>query len=110
MMVKSPARPGGRTEAAKQAMGGAVERAAVHLPARPADQLRRAGEHLLGGAAREGEEEDPLGGDARFDEMGDAIDERPGLSGAGAGDDEERTVSKSGGGGLLGVQLLGEVP
>ena len=66
-------------------------------------------EHLVGGAAREGEEEDALGRDAAFDEVGDAVDERARLPGAGAGDDEQRTVAVRGGGGLLGVQLRGEV-
>ena len=48
------------------------------------------------------------GGDAALDEVGDAVDEGSGLSGAGAGDDEEGTVAVGGGGGLFGVQLRGE--
>ena len=42
--------------------------------------------------------------------MGDAIDERPRLSGTGAGDDEERTIAKRRCRRLFGVELGGEVP
>ena len=49
------------------------------------------------------------GADAALDEVGDAVDERAGLAGAGAGDDEQRAVAVRRGRGLLGVELRGEV-
>ena len=49
------------------------------------------------------------GGTPAFDEVGDAVDERARLAGAGAGDDEQRAVAVGRGGGLLVIQLRGEV-
>jgi hypothetical protein len=59
----------------------------------------------LGGATREGEEEDPFWCRSLFDQVRDSIDEGPGLSGAGSGDDEERPGAMGGGCRLFGVQL-----
>jgi hypothetical protein len=46
--------------------------------------------HLGGGAPREGQEHDPPRIDAVEDEMRDAMRQRVGLAGAGAGQDQER--------------------
>jgi hypothetical protein len=96
-------------EAPEEAVGGAVERAAVHAAAGAPDEAFRAGEHLLGDAAREGEEEDALRRDAALDEVRDAVDERARLAGAGAGDDEEGAVAVGGRLALGLVELRGEV-
>ena len=86
-------------------MGGPVKRSAVHAPAARADEAFRAREHLLRGAAREGQQEDALGARAAIDQVRDAIDERACFSRAGSGHDQERPVAVRGGGELLGVQL-----
>ena len=79
-------------------MAGRVERPAVHARADAEPTSRSARESIsLRGAAGEGEQEDALGRDAALDEMGDAVDERARLPGAGAGDDEERAVAVRGG-------------
>ena len=73
--------------------------------AAPREHRLHAAQHLGGGAAGEREQEDaPRVGAAR-DELGDAVDERGRLAGAGAGDDEQRPVAVLGGGELLGVEL-----
>ena len=65
--------------------------------------------HLGGGASCEGEEEDAGGVDVGVDEVGDAVGEGVGFSGACAGDDEEGRVERRGGGGaLLGVEGVEE--
>ena len=96
---------GGGAEAAEEAVGGAVEGSAMHLASGGAGQALGAHEHLLRGAAGEGEEEDAFGRDALSNEVGEAVDERAGLAGAGAGDDEQGAVAVGGGGALLGVEL-----
>ena len=99
---------GGGSVAAEQPVRGGVKGPAVHARARAADQPLGAREHLLRGAAREGEEQDALGRHAALDQVRDAVDERPRLARAGAGDDEQRTVAKLRGR-LFGVELGGEV-
>src|SRR6185503_1761482 len=64
---------------------------------------------LLRCATREGQEENPLGGDAALEQMRDAIDQSAGLAGAGPRDDEERTVTVGCRRRLLGVQLRGKI-
>ena len=79
------------------------------------DALRPA-QHLLGGAAREGQQQNALGRDALEQQMRDAMRERVGLAGARARDDEQRPGRKAGtarravGGSLVlgGIQALGE--
>ncbi len=61
------------------------------------------------GPAGEGQEEDPFRGHALFYEMRHPVDQRAGLSGAGAGDDEEGAGAVGGRRGLFAVQLRGEV-
>ena len=46
--------------------------------------------HLGGGAARKGHEQDTARIGAGDDQMGDAVGERVGLAGAGAGNDQQR--------------------
>ena len=65
------------------------------------DEPLGAGEHLLRGAAGEGEQEDALGRDAALDEVRDPVDERARLAGARAGDDEQGPVAEGGGARLL---------
>ena len=72
--------------------------------ARREDRLDAA-QHLGGGAAREREQQDAPRVGAALDEVGDAVHERGRLAGAGAGDDEQRSVAVLGGGELLGVEL-----
>jgi len=91
-------------------MGRSMKGPTVHLTARSTNQLNSAGEHLLCSSSREGEQEDPLWVYARFNEMSDAINKCSCFPGAGSGNDEQRSTSKSGGGELFLVQLLGEVP
>ena len=68
---------------------GPCDRAGEIGMAAGADPLDPAG-HLLGGAAREGEQQDAPRVGAAQDQMGDAMRERVGLARAGAGDDQER--------------------
>jgi hypothetical protein len=89
-------------------MSDGVKGATVHPRARGADQALGAGEHLSGGAAREGEEEDPLCRDAALDQVRDTVDERARLPRAGAGDDEERPVAERDGALLLRVERVDE--
>ena len=81
---------GGAAELAQEPVADRVEGAAVHARARGPDEPLGAREHLAGGAAGEGEQEDALGRDASLDEVRDAVDERARLAGARAGDDQQR--------------------
>ncbi len=97
---------------AEQAGGGGVEGAAPDavggaagtVAARREHRLHPA-QHLGGGAAREGEQQDAARVGAALDEVGDAMHERGRLAGAGAGDDEQRAVAVLRGGELLWVEL-----
>jgi hypothetical protein len=82
-----------------------MEGSTVYAGARRSDELCRTAEHLLRGAARKGEQEDPVRRDPALDEMRDAIDQRPGLAGTGARDNEQRPITVGGGGGLSLVEL-----
>jgi hypothetical protein len=81
----------------------------VHFSAAASDESFSPGEHFLRGAASEREQEYAFGLDAGVDEVGYAIDQRPGLPGAGAGDDEERPAAVRCCCGLLRIQVCGEV-
>ena len=70
--------------------GGAL-RSGFSLQA--AEDALDAAQHLGGGAAGEGEQQDAAGIGAGGDAVGDAMGQRGGLAGAGAGDDEQRVVS-----------------
>ena len=112
MMVKSGCHADVPRVDAQQAGGDGVEgaapdalgRAARAVAARREDRLDPA-QHLGGGAAREREQQDAPRVGAALDELGDAVDERGRLAGAGAGDDEQRPVAVPGGGELVGVEL-----
>ena len=82
----------------EQASGGAAQ-VGVCVGLRPqrlrGDALRPA-QHLLGGAAREGQQQDSFGRDALEQQVRDAMRERIGLARAGAGDDQQRTGRETG--------------
>ena len=104
MIVKSRGEAGRGAELSEQPVPGGVERSAVHPRAAPTDESLGAGEHLLRGAAREGEEEDALGRDAALDQVRDAVDERARFARARAGDDEQRPVAEGDGARLLRIE------
>ena len=60
-----------------------------------ADGLHHAGLHLVGGFIGERESENVFAREIRigFEESADTLDDDAGLAGAGAGDDEERTIA-----------------
>ena len=65
--------------------------------------------HFVGGLVGEGDGEDGVGGDALFlDEPGDAAGDDAGLSGAGAGEDEQGAFGGFNGGALFGIQIVDE--
>ena len=66
-------------------------------------------EHLARGAAREREQQDPLGRHAAVDQAGDPAGQRPRLAGAGAGHDQQRPAEVLDGLALLGVEALERV-
>ena len=84
---------------AEDQVGERMERPARDLFAARIEQHGGAAEHLLGRAAREGEQQDRFRLHAQLDEIGNAVGDRAGLAGARARDDEVRTVH--GGGGLV---------
>jgi hypothetical protein len=100
-----PRQPRLLAEDAEQPVPGRVERPPLHAPAHRPDEPLGARQHLSRGAPREGEQEDPLRRHPPVDEMRDAIDQRPGLPRAGAGDDQEGAVAVRGGAQLRDVQL-----
>ena len=99
----------GGSVAAQQTMRGGVESPTVYALAVAPDEAFGAREHLLRCAARKRQQEYSVGGDAALDQMRDPIDERPGFSGSGAGDDEKWSVHVRRGGRLLRVELRGEI-
>ena len=79
--------------AAQQPRAEGVEGGDPHARRRRAEQRRHALAHLLGRLVREGDGEDLARfGHAAPDEIGDAIGDDAGLSGAGAGEDQKRAV------------------
>ena len=85
---------GGGPELAQQPVAYRVEGAAVHAGSRRPHEALGAREHFRCGAAGEGEEEDAFGGHSPIDEGGHAVNQRPGLAGAGTGDDQEWGVAE----------------
>ncbi len=75
---------------AERAMADAVKCAAPEATRLEPGELVDAMEHFLRGLVGEREEENFTGADALGEEVGDAVGERAGLAGAGAGEDEER--------------------
>ena len=98
---------------AQQAGGDGVEGAApdaLRGAARGVAARRQhrldAPQHLGGGAAREGEQQDAPRVGAALDEVRHAVHQRGRLAGAGAGDDEQRAVAVLRRGELLWIELL----
>jgi hypothetical protein len=85
-----------------------MEGPTMHSCAAWPDEALGAGEHLAGGAAGEGEQEDALGGDPSLDEIRDPVDERAGLAGACAGDDEQGRVAEGDSARLIRIERCGE--
>jgi hypothetical protein len=81
----------------------------MHLPARGTDEALGTRQHFLRGSTRKRQEENPVRSDSLVDQVGYAVDERTGLPGPGARDDEQRAISVRSGGGLLGVEVGGKV-
>ena len=92
---------------AQEDVGGGMEGAAHHPAAALAGQLAGAPEHLLGGPAGEGEQQDGFRRHVLLEQVGHAKDQGAGLAAAGAGDDQERTRTVGDGGILGGVEHLG---
>src|SRR6266498_1962431 len=87
-----------------------VKRSAMYVAAVATHEALGPGQHLLCCASSEGEKQNAIGTDAALDEVRYAVDERPGFSGSGAGDDEEGPFAMRRRSRLLRVQLGGEVP
>ena len=85
-----------------QTVGDRVECPAPQLARRvaPVADRRRPGQHLVGRAARERQQQDPLGLDAPVDEGRDPGDQRAGLAGPRARHHDQRTVTVRCGGQL----------
>src|SRR5205823_5023922 len=96
------------TELTQEAMSYGMERASLHSGAGGAHEPFGAREHLARGATGEREKEDSLGRDAALDEIGDAMDQGARLSGARAGDDEQRRVAECDGARLIRVERRGD--
>ena len=82
-----------------------MERAAPERRQFLPQQIRDAPHHFAGGLVGERQQQDAVGGNALFEQIGDAIGERAGLARAGAGDDERRAGRRGDGGELLRIQL-----
>lgn len=81
----------GTTLDAQQPVGDGVERPAPDpFGGGLFGELAGSGQHLLGGAPGECQQQDPLRRHAPLDQMSDPRRERPGLAGAGTGDDQQR--------------------
>ena len=90
---------------AEQAIGDSVKRSRpAHSGFLPHDSLGAA-RHDLGCSPREREEQDAAGISPVSHEVCDAVRECVGLAGAGAGDDEERTLWRGRGSELRGIQI-----
>ena len=61
--------------------------------------------HFAGGLVGERQQQDAVGGDALFQQVGDAVGERARLARTGAGDDERRAGRRGDGGELLRVEF-----
>jgi hypothetical protein len=84
-----------------------MEGAATDLAAALSDQLLDSAQHLLGGTAGEGEQQDASRSHAALDQSRDAIYQRTRFARARACNYQQRTVTMSGGGELLRVQHFG---
>jgi len=87
-------------------VGERMKGSARDLVAAAIDKQTGAPQHLLRGPAGECQQQDRTGIDADIDEMGNAIDQRAGLAGAGAGDNQQRSLDRRGRLVLSGVELF----
>ena len=81
-----------------------MDRGAWQATVYGADDLLRPFEHLARRAVGEGEEQNPVRWNALFDEEGDAMDERAGLTRAGRREDEQRSVAGRSRRALFGIE------
>ncbi len=79
--------------------------AAPKLAQLVAEQIGHAPHHFAGGLVGERQQQNPVGGDALLQQIGDAIGERARLARTRAGDDERRAGRRGDGGQLLRIQL-----
>ncbi len=82
-----------------------MERTAPKRRQLPSEQFGDAAHHFAGGLVGEREQQDAVGGDALFQQIGDAIGERAGFAGAGAGNDQRGSGRRGDGGELLRIQF-----
>ena len=82
-----------------------VERAAPERTQFVAEQIADSPHHFAGGLVREGQQQNPVGGDALLQQIGHAISERARLAGASPGDHQGRPRRRGDGGQLLGVEF-----
>ena len=90
---------------AQKPVADGMKRAAPKRAQFAADQLGDAPHHLARGFVRERQQQNPVGRDALFEQIGDAIRERARLARARAGDDERRAGRRGDGGELLLVEF-----
>lgn len=84
----------GRAEAAEQPVCRGVEGASVDLARGVAGQSGGAFQHFAGGAAGEGQEQDPFRPGASLDQVGYPQHQGTCFPGAGSGDYKERAVAE----------------
>ena len=83
-----------RNQLVRNGMEGAALQAARRLL--PGAHGRGPAEHVVSGTTGEGEQQDPLGRDTTIDQVRHPRRQRPGLSGAGARQDDQRRVAVGG--------------
>ena len=69
------------------------------------EQIGDTPHHFAGGLVGERQQQDAVGGNALFEQIGDAIGERAGLARTGAGDDERGAGRRGDGGELLRIEF-----
>ena len=98
-----------RAVAAQEARADRVERPRPDGRDGVADEGLGPLAHLARGAVREGQQEDAVRRDAALDQVGDAVDERAGLAGAGRREHEQRPVAGRRRRALFGIEEFREV-
>ena len=83
-----------------------MERAAPERREFLSEQSGDAPHHFAGGLVGERQQQDTVGGDALFQQVGDAVGEGAGLARAGAGDDKRRAGRRGDGSELLRIQFV----
>ena len=90
---------------AEHARADGMKRAAPERRQFLSEQAGDAPHHFAGGLVREREQQDAVGGNALFEQVGDAVGERAGLARTGAGNDEGRAGRRGDGGELLWIEF-----